>query len=159
MTKALLFAAICATAPIHAEEQQPAATQQPVVPAKPQAESTIVTPDEAEKLIAGTPGLIILDVRTPEEFEHEHIKGAVNINVLDPEFQSQIAALDQKKPMLIMDQAGRRSTRALIELAGKVQFPKIYHLMVGVTGWKQAKKALESQPLPGEGRLKPGKKR
>ena len=149
---ALFTAAVFLSSPLTAEEK-------PVsIPAKPKAEATDVTPDEAEKLIASTPGLIILDVRSPEEFDHQHIKGAVNVNVFDPEFQNQVAALDQSKPVLIHCQSGGRSSQALTELAGKVKFPKIYHLRSGFSGWKNAKKPFDEKPLPGEGRLAPGKK-
>lgn len=129
-----------------------------MVPPAPVEQAKIVTPDEAEKLIAETPGLIVLDVRTPEEFDHEHIKGAVNANVFDPEFQKLVEALDQTKPVLVHCQAGGRSTQALMELKGKTKFPQVYHLKTGMKGWKDAKKPIEGNPLPGAGRLAPGNK-
>jgi rhodanese-related sulfurtransferase len=149
----LLAAFGCCAASSFAQEQKPPAVKQ-----RARVEATSVTPDEAEKLIKDTPGLIILDVRSPEEFEHEHIKGAKNMNVHDAEFQKQVAELDQTKPVLIHCQSGRRSAEALQELAGKVAFPKVYHLPSGFKGWKDAKKPIEGKPLPGEGRLGPGKK-
>ena len=156
---AAAFIAVSCASPCFAQESAaPAAPAAPVAPARPRAESTIVTPDEAEKLIAETPGIIILDVRTPEEHEHEHIKGAVNLNVFDTAFEQQVAALDQTKPVIIHCQAGGRSSQALTELAGKVKFPKIYHLRAGFKGWKDAKKPMEGKPLPGVGRLGPGNK-
>jgi rhodanese-related sulfurtransferase len=115
-----------------------------------------VTPDEAEKLIASKAGLIILDVRTPEEFDHEHIKDALNVNLFDADFEAKLAALDQTKPVLVHCQGGTRSTRALKEAT--MNFPEIYHLRTGIKGWIEAKKPLETKPLPGEGRLGPGKK-
>jgi rhodanese-related sulfurtransferase len=115
-----------------------------------------VTPEEAEKLIATKQGLIILDVRTEEEFDHEHIKGAVNLNAYSPEFAASLAALDQSKPVLVHCGSGGRSARALKEM--KVKFPEIYHLNSGIAGWKEAKKPLETKPLPGAGRIGPKKK-
>lgn len=133
-------------------------TPVPAVPAPIRAEATDVTPDEAEKLIAETPGIIILDVRTPEEYDHGHIKGAVNVNLLDAAFADQVAALDQSKPVLLHCQSGARSPKALTALAGKAKFPKIYHLRSGFKGWKDAKKPFDGKPLPGAGRLAPGNK-
>jgi rhodanese-related sulfurtransferase len=150
---ALLLACTLAAAPIFAQEAAP-----PVAKARAKVEATDVTPDEAEKLIAENPGLIIIDVRTPEEFEHEHIKGAVNLNVFENGFAEQVAALDQTKPVLVHCQAGTRSSQALMDLAGKVKFPKVYHLRTGFKGWKDAKKPFEGKPLPGVGRLGPGNK-
>lgn len=154
---ALLVASLALSIPaISQEKPAPAA---PATPAKPAPlEAKVVTADEAEKLIKDTPGLIILDVRTPEEFDHQHIKGAVNVNVFDPEFEKQIAALDQTKPVLVHCQAGGRSAESLEQMAGKVKFPQIYHMQVGMKGWKDAKKPLEVKPLPGAGRLAPGQK-
>jgi phage shock protein E len=149
---ALITVLFCAL-PCRAQE-----TSAPAVPAPVRAEATDVTPDEAEKLIAETPGLIILDVRTPEEYDHGHIKGAVNLNVLDAAFTAQVAALDQSKPVLLHCQTGGRSVKALTALAGKAKFPKIYHLRAGFKGWKDAKKPFEGKPLPGAGRLAPGNK-
>ena len=107
-----------------------------------------VTVDEAEKLIASTPGLIVLDVRIPEEFEHQHIKGAVNINVFDVEFEKLIADLDQSKPVLVHCASGRRSAKAILQMTGKVKFPQIYHMNEGFNAWKTAKKPYDGKPLP-----------
>ena len=40
------------------------------------------------------PSALVLDVRTPKEFAGGHLAGAVNADVMAPDFQSQIAALD-----------------------------------------------------------------
>ena len=138
--------------------QQPAAPAAPAASAVAKVEAKDVTPDEAEKLLAENPGMIVLDVRTPEEFEHEHIKGAVNVNLFDTDFDAAVAALDQTKPVLVHCQAGRRSSQALLDLAGKVKFAKVYHLSSGIKGWKDAKKPVEGKELPGVGRLGPGSK-
>ncbi|MEN9306064.1 MAG: hypothetical protein RLY76_1332, partial [Actinomycetota bacterium] len=41
------------------------------------------------------PGVVIVDVRTPEEFAAGHLQGAVNLDVSASTFDSQIAALDK----------------------------------------------------------------
>ncbi len=109
-----------------------------------------VTADEAEKLISGTPGLIVLDVRTPEEYDHEHIKGAVNVNLFDADFEKLIAGLDQSKPVLLHCASGRRSSGAIKQMTGKVKFPQVYHMNEGFNAWKAAKKPFEGKPLPKE---------
>jgi|SRR5215207_2697644 len=142
--------------PCHA--QKAAAPASPSAPAAPKAEATDVTPDQAEKLIAETPGITVLDVRTPEEFERGHIKGAVNLNIFDTEFQQKVAALDQTKPVIVHCQSGGRSSQAVTELAGKVKFPKVYHLRSGFKGWKDVKKPIEEKSSPGSGGADRGKK-
>ena len=116
-----------------------------------------VTVEEADKLIAGIPELIVLDVRTPEEFEHEHIKGAVNVNLFDSNFLKLVSDLDQSKPLLVHCASGRRSVSALTKMAGKTKFPAIYHMHDGFNGWKNAKKPFESKPLPKDLKYIPAK--
>jgi phage shock protein E len=55
---------------------------------------------------------VILDVRTPEEFRESAIKGALNIDVTDPNFAVRIQALDKKKSYKLYCRTGNRSGRA-----------------------------------------------
>lgn len=146
---ALLTLAATFTAQLCADEKKPGKTAKPAVKE--------VTVDEADKLIASTPGLIVLDVRIPEEFDHAHIKGAVNVNVFDVDFQKLIAELDQSKPVLVHCASGRRSAKAIEQMTGKVKFPQVYHMNEGFNGWKAAKKPFEEKPLPNEFKSAPQK--
>jgi len=145
----ILALAAAFTTQLCADEAKPAKT--------PKLAVKEVTVDEAQKLIADTPGLIVLDVRIPEEFEHEHIKGAVNVNVFDTDFEKLIADLDQSKPVLVHCAAGRRSDQAIALMTGKVKFPQIYHMNEGFSAWKAAKKPFEGKPLPKEFKSEPKK--
>lgn len=139
--------------------------EKPVLPdvskalkAKPTQPSKVVTVEEADKLIKETKGIIILDVRLPEEFAHQHIKGARNVNVFDKDFEALLGELDQTKPVLVHCASGRRSTLALEQMAGKVRFPQVYHMNEGFTGWKAANKPFESKPLPRDEKIVPADK-
>jgi rhodanese-related sulfurtransferase len=134
-TLSMLLIAVLCTASQGIAKDAPAAP--PSTQAKLEAKN--VTPDEAEKLIADKK-VTILDVRSPEEFQEGHIKGAVNVNIADDDFEKKVQALDQTKPVLVHCEAGGRSSRALDELQGKVKFPQIYHLKSGFRGWKNAQK-------------------
>lgn len=146
---AILSLATAFTAQLCADETKPEKTPKPAIKE--------VTVDEAQKLIADTPGLLVLDVRIPEEFTHEHIKGAVNVNVFDADFETLIAGLDQTKPVLVHCASGRRSARAIAQMTGKVKFPQIYHMNEGFNAWKAAKKPFEAAPLPKEFKKAPQK--
>jgi phage shock protein E len=143
-TLALLIISALAL-PLHAQE-----TPEPKAkaPAKPGVPAKNVTPDEAEKLIKDTPGLIVLDVRTPEEFDHQHIKDAVNVNIRSHEFEGELAKLDQTRPVLVHCASGNRSTEAVKTMQAKTKFQQIYHLNSGIAGWKKAGKPIEEKPLP-----------
>lgn len=111
---------------------------------KKKAPVTIVTPDEAEKLIKESPGLVVLDVRTPDEFAKGHIKGAKNIDFLESNFEALVAKLDPAKPLLLHCASGNRSSQALDLIGPSAKFPAIYHLKAGFSGWKSAGKPVEA---------------
>jgi rhodanese-related sulfurtransferase len=98
-----------------------------------------VTPDQAEKLLKEKKEIVVLDVRTPEEFKDGHIAGAKNVDFQSDDFKKQVASLDKSKTYLVHCAAGGRSARALKVLEGD-KFEHLYHLNDGFNGWKQAGK-------------------
>jgi len=55
---------------------------------------------------------ILIDVRTPEEFNAGHIQKALNINFFDENFIEQIQELPTDKPLYIYCRSGKRSLNA-----------------------------------------------
>lgn len=146
MKHSALFAILAASLiapvlPSQAQEKPAAAA-----PAKTGPKIVEVTPDDAQKLIAD--GVTVIDLRTEEEFEYTHIRGAKNVNALDPAFEKNIAALDASKPILVHCQSGRRSKSAIETVLSKSKFPTIYHLTEGLGAWKKAGKPLDLTPTP-----------
>jgi phage shock protein E len=90
----------------------------------------------AQKLLSQT-NLVILDIRTPEEFKSFHISGATNIDFYGSNFEQRINSLDKSKPYLVHCASGGRSTRSL-QIFQKHDFQSIYHLDGGINGWKNA---------------------
>ena len=135
-----LVAALTVTLYVHAETPAdkkaapPAAAGAPVKAAEPKN----VTPDEAEKLIQSRKDLIVLDVRTAEEFESGHIKGARNLSLLDDDFEQKLKEVEGK-PVLVHCASGGRSARAVKQMLGK-DFPELYHMNGGIKAWQDAKK-------------------
>jgi len=124
----LLCAAALLAVPLHAE---PAA-----------AAPKNVSVAEAEKMIKTEPKLVVLDVRTPEEFKSGHIAGAKNIDFMGDDFAKQVAALDPSKTYLVHCGSGKRSTQA-VGLPGMQKLPSVYHLNEGFGAWKNAGKPVE----------------
>lgn len=79
-------------------------------------------------------GVLLIDVRTPEEFAAGHIQGAKNINYNDPSFAQEIKKLDTTKTALIYCLAGSRSKNAMTVFA-EAGFKKIYNLSGGTMKW------------------------
>lgn len=93
-----------------------------------------ITPEDAAKLLKEKKDVIVLDVRTPEEFKGGHIKGATNINFRDKDFAKKIAALDKSKTYIIHCAAGGRSGRACEQIKD-MKFENMLHLKAGFSGW------------------------
>jgi rhodanese-related sulfurtransferase len=122
---------------------EPAKTGQPAAVA---TTTKNVSPDEAEALIKNSPKLVILDVRTPDEFAAGHIAGAKNADFLGDDFEKQIAALDPAMRVLVHCAAGSRSAQAVKQIEALKKFELIYHLQAGFKGWAAAKKPVEGKP-------------
>ncbi|MEY4616226.1 MAG: hypothetical protein RJB66_1186 [Pseudomonadota bacterium] len=56
---------------------------------------------------------LILDVRTPVEFNDNHLVGAMNIDFLSPTFKGEVEKLDKNKVFKIYCRSGNRSGKAL----------------------------------------------
>ena len=84
-----------------------------------------------------TPGITIIDVRTPGEFAQSHIGGAVNYNVEGPDFADQIKGLDPDGVYAVYCQSGNRSQVAVGKMAG-IGVRSVFELESGITGWESA---------------------
>jgi phage shock protein E len=75
-----------------------------------------------KKMVAD--GAVILDVRTPQEFNSGHIKGAMNIPVQD--LGSQLKRIKKDKPVITCCASGMRSATAasVLKSAG---FTEVYN--------------------------------
>ena len=85
---------------------------------------------------------VILDVRTPEEFQAGHIRGAVNLDVSASDFQAKAVLLDRSKIYLVHCASGVRSARACDKL-NQLDFPNLYNLPGGFRAWAKAGKPVE----------------
>ena len=87
--------------------------------------------------VVASPGVTILDVRTPEEFAEGHLEGAVNYNVQGPDFAAQIAGLDPAGTYAVYCRSGNRSQAAVAAMA-QAGILGIYELESGIVGWQDA---------------------
>lgn len=87
------------------------------------------------KKIIETEKVILIDVRTTQEYAQGHIDKAINISVSDPEFAVKVKKLNGKS-LALYCRSGRRSKSAISMLNDlKV---KIYELNGGIIDWQQA---------------------
>ena len=82
---------------------------------------------KAIKTINNSTNLIMLDVRTAEEYSAGNIPNSINIDVLSPDFKSKIDLLDKNKEYLVYCRSGNRAAIASSIMATN-GFIRIYNL-------------------------------
>ena len=80
------------------------------------------------------PDFVILDIRTPGEFDAGHIAGSRNIDFYAQSFASEFRGLDPEKTYLIYCRSGNRS-RQLMGAVEKMPFKKVFHMRNGIVDW------------------------
>lgn len=98
---------------------------------------------EVAEIVASPPeGLVILDIRTPEEYAGGHIAGAVNIDYYSPDFEQKLRTLDVAAPYVMYCNSGNRSANAL-PLMDSIGFQEVYELDGGIQAWYSAGEPIE----------------
>ena len=95
---------------------------------------------DAKALIDKTPNLVILDVRTPDEYKQARMKNSVLIP--DYELQKRVNEVPKNLPILVICAVGARSKPASEFLVSK-GYKEVYHLNDGLVGWYRAGMPLE----------------
>jgi rhodanese-related sulfurtransferase len=83
------------------------------------------------------PGLVVLDVRTPDEFAAGHLGGAVLVDFYDEDFPARVAALDRAPAYLVYCRSGARSAKTA-ELMAQLGFAEVSDLDGGILAWADA---------------------
>jgi rhodanese-related sulfurtransferase len=103
----------------------------------PQTIPPVIRPDQLDMILRENPGIRLLDVRTPGEYETVHIRGTYNVP-LDtlgehgPDIQAHV-----EQPVVLICQSGQRARRAEEALRG-AGMPNLHVLDGGVSGWVAA---------------------
>jgi rhodanese-related sulfurtransferase len=110
---------------------------------------TEVVPDRAQQVIEEAPaGLVVLDVRTPEEFAEGHLTGAVNVDFYAADFGDRLAELDPTLPYVLYCRSGNRSGTTA-EMMTELGFEEVYEVDGGILAWAAAGHAVNDGVLGG----------
>lgn len=80
----------------------------------------------------------IIDIRSDQEYQLNHLYDAININLYSKDFEARIAELDNSKNVYIYDKSGvglKKAAKALVD-AG---FNTVYGLKGGLMKWERSK--------------------
>jgi len=97
----------------------------------------LVTAAEAKRMQERTPGVRVVDVRTPEEFQGGHLKNAVLLPVDTVEARAAAVLKDKHQPLLVYCHSGTRSAKAAKILKSQ-GYTAISDLSGGITAWREA---------------------
>lgn len=123
------------TAEPAATEAAAAATEAPAAAADG---VRVVSPEEAAAIVEDQPeGLVILDVRTDEEFDAGHLDGAMQLDFYRDDFADELAQLDADVPYVLYCQSGNRSSQARAMMAD-LGFTSVADIDGGFAAWQAA---------------------
>jgi rhodanese-related sulfurtransferase len=99
----------------------------------------------ADRIAWADASLVVLDVRTPEEFAAGHVPGAVNIP--HTELAARVAELSgaRDKDVVVYCRTGKRSREAL-GILDKAGFTRLYRLEGDYARWSEEKRPVVVPP-------------
>lgn len=131
----LLFAASCGgsaadVADPATEVAEPASVPGPGVRLVSPADGADIQNDPPENLV-------ILDVRTADEFAEGHLEGAVMLDFYRDDFADQVALLDPDVPYLLYCRSGNRSGQTAT-IMSELGFTDVADVDGGIVAWTEA---------------------
>jgi rhodanese-related sulfurtransferase len=98
------------------------------------AELETVSPESAATIIADDSSEVILDIRTPEEFDQGIIEGAVNIDFYETSFADDLDGFDKDAHYVVYCRSGNRSEQAMDTFAD-LGFTNVTEIDGGIANW------------------------
>lgn len=96
-----------------------------------------VSPETAATIIADDSAEVVLDIRTPEEYDQGIIEGAVNIDFYEPTFADDLDALDKDAHYVVYCRSGNRSGQAMSTFAD-LGFTNVTEISGGIASWYES---------------------
>lgn len=90
-----------------------------------------ITEEEMHEIIKRVPDIILLDVRSVQEYKEGHITGAVNIPVYDLKQKAKDMLRDKNTVIIAYCSAGIRSRKA-IKILMKLGYKNLYNVKEGI---------------------------
>ena len=98
------------------------------------AQKTQLNSPEVKEVLKKNKAIVILDVRTAEEFAAGHLKAAQNIDIRQADAYSKLDKLNPKATYLVYCRTNHRSGMAVDYMMQK-GFKTVYQMMDGFPGW------------------------
>ncbi len=108
-------------------------------PKKTESQVENIAISAAVDLVKNYKSIVVLDVRTPEEYAAGHIEGSVNINIAEDSFSKQAAKLDHDKTYIVHCAANVENGRAAksMTILKNLGFKNLLNLEGGIVAWEK----------------------
>jgi rhodanese-related sulfurtransferase len=93
-----------------------------------------VSPERASEIIDEGDGVVVLDIRTPEEFAQARLAEAVNIDFYADDFEDRLGELDRGTDYVLYCRTGNR-TSAAREIMRELGFESVHEVDGGIVNW------------------------
>ncbi len=100
--------------------------------------SNLISANDFNKMIRNDKSAIIIDVRTPEEFNKGHLRNSLNVNWFDENFDENLKIFNKNLPVFVYCLSGGRSSKAN-EKIQSLGFKNVYELDGGILEWRKNK--------------------
>jgi phage shock protein E len=95
----------------------------------------LVSPADAAQVIADDPaGLVVLDLRTLEEFNEARLADAIMVDFYADDFADQLDTLNKDAPYVVYCRTGNRSSEA-VKTMRDLGFVEVYEVDGGIVNW------------------------
>jgi len=94
-----------------------------------------ISSKQASAMLKNDPKVIVLDVRTPEEFNEGHINKAINFDVYQSDVFIKINKLNKNAKYIVYCRTNRRSGVVAKQMI-QSGFKNVYQMMDGFPGWQ-----------------------
>ena len=92
---------------------------------------------EASELLNNDANIVVLDVRTTEEYAQMNIRDHINIDYYSDDFQERLSELDKEQVYLLHCGSGGRSGNTIPTMSD-LGFENVIHLDGGTNAWTRA---------------------
>lgn len=94
-----------------------------------------ISPDDFSSLLSED--VVLLDIRTSQEFDSGRIEDALNLDFYSSSFKSDLNSLDKNETYLIYCRSGSRTSKTL-DIMEELGFREVYDLRGGINNWKNS---------------------
>ncbi len=98
----------------------------------------LVSPAAAADVLEDrAPEVVLLDVRTPDEFNEAHVPDSVNIDFYATNFAAQLDELPKDVPYVVYCRSGNRSSSTM-DIMRDLGFTEVWDVDGGIIAWSEA---------------------